>query len=199
MEDLGANVLGATSGQEALTVMEDQRIDLILMDIQMPVLNGLEATKIIRRKYNATIPILALSAGSAVENYEGVWVKLINVETTEECVPYPFNDYMYDFGYFEVTGGVEIGGLFDHNFSGYWLNVAYDSGERTCSNTANRCEDSRESGQTFGSIEGIVNYSYNVVRVNPRWDADIDGMFAAEGTPEAACASSNDNGEAPTE
>ena len=144
----------------------------------------------------------AVTAGSAVENYEGVWVKLINVETTEECVPYPFNDYMYDFGYFEVTGGVEIGGLFDHNFSGYWLNVAYDSGERTCSNTANRCEDSRESGQTFGSIEGIINYSYNVVRVNPRWDADIDGMFVADGTPEAACASddnSTGSGDAPTE
>ena len=144
----------------------------------------------------------AVTAGSAVENYEGVWVKLINVETTEECVPYPYNNYMYDFGYFEVTGGVEIGGLFDHNFSGYWLNVAFDSGERTCSNTANRCEDSRESGQTFGSIEGIVNYSYNVVRVNPRWDADIDGMFATEGTPEAACASSDDtsgSGDAPTE
>jgi hypothetical protein len=144
----------------------------------------------------------AVTAGTGVEAYEGVWVKLISVETTEECVAYPYNDYMYDFGYFEVTGGVEVGTLFEHDFSGYWLNVAYDSGERTCDNTANRCEDSRESGQTFGSIEGIVNFSYDVVRVNPRWKTDIDGMFVTEGTPEAACAS-NDNGtgsgDAPTE
>ena len=133
----------------------------------------------------------AVTAGTGVEAYEGVWVKLISVETTEECVPYPYNDYMYDFGYFEVTGGVEIGSLFEHDFSGYWLNVAFDSVERTCDNTANRCEDSRESGQTFGSIEGIVNFSYDVVRVNPRWKTDIDGMFVAEGTPEAACASSD--------
>ncbi|MBL91763.1 MAG: hypothetical protein CMH56_08145 [Myxococcales bacterium] len=134
----------------------------------------------------------AVTASTGVESYEGVFVKLLNVETTEECVPYPYNDHMHDFGYFEVTGGVEIGGLFDHNYSGYWLNVAFDSTDRTCENTVNKCEDSRESGQVFGFIQGIVNYSYNVYRVNPRFDADIDGSFVAEGTPEAACASSDD-------
>ena len=134
----------------------------------------------------------AVTASTGVESYEGVFVKLLNVETTEECVPYPYNDHMHDFGYFEVTGGVEIGGLFDHNYSGYWLNVAFDSTDRTCENTTNKCEDSRESGQVFGFIQGIVNYSYNVYRVNPRFDADIDGSFVADGTPEAACASSDD-------
>ena len=133
-----------------------------------------------------------VTASSGVESYEGVWVRLINVQTTEDCVPYPYDNSMYDFGYFEVTGGVEIGGLFDHNYAGYWLNVAFDSGERTCENRTNKCEDSRESGQVFGAIEGIVNYSYNVYRVNPRSDADIDGTFVAEGTPVDACTSADD-------
>ena len=136
-----------------------------------------------------------VAPGSGVESYEGVFVKLINVQPTEECVPYPYNEYMYDFGYFEVTGGVEVGGLFAHNYAGYWLNVAFDSGDRTCENTANKCEDSRESGQMFGFIQGIVNYTYNVYRVNPRWDTDIDGNFVADGTPEAACASSDSGGD----
>jgi len=55
----------ATNGQEAINMLEQQDYDVILMDIQMPVMNGLDATRYIRSKLpapkNAT-PIIALTA-----------------------------------------------------------------------------------------------------------------------------------------
>ena len=51
----------ASDGQEAVEKFKEQEFDLILMDIQMPVMNGFEASEEIRRK-NKEVPIIALTA-----------------------------------------------------------------------------------------------------------------------------------------
>lgn len=51
----------AKNGIEAVTMNEDEKPDLILMDIRMPEMNGLDATRIIK-EVNSTTPIIALSA-----------------------------------------------------------------------------------------------------------------------------------------
>jgi len=51
----------AMNGMEAVTMFQESPPDLILMDIKMPIMNGFEATKIIRT-ISATIPIIAQSA-----------------------------------------------------------------------------------------------------------------------------------------
>ncbi len=50
-----------TNGVDAVNVVENQKVDLILMDIKMPLMDGLEATKQIKSKY-PTIPIIAQTA-----------------------------------------------------------------------------------------------------------------------------------------
>ncbi|TBR19710.1 MAG: PAS domain-containing hybrid sensor histidine kinase/response regulator [Chitinophagaceae bacterium] len=52
----------AENGKEALEKMKKKKYDLILMDIQMPELNGFETTEIIRHEWKSNIPIIAITA-----------------------------------------------------------------------------------------------------------------------------------------
>jgi signal transduction histidine kinase/ActR/RegA family two-component response regulator len=61
----------ANNGREALEKLEKENYDLILMDIQMPVMDGYETSKIIREKEKHTqkhIPIIALTANATEED-----------------------------------------------------------------------------------------------------------------------------------
>jgi len=57
----GANVSIAPGGAEGIKMANEEKFDLILMDINMPEVNGFEATKAIRQK-DTHIPIIALTA-----------------------------------------------------------------------------------------------------------------------------------------
>ena len=60
-------LLRAHNGIEAVTINEDEKPDLILMDIRMPEMNGLDATRIIK-EVDHSIPVIALSAYAFEEN-----------------------------------------------------------------------------------------------------------------------------------
>ena len=74
LESAGAKVIKAFNGKEALEIFkasEQGEIDVILMDVMMPVMDGLEATRYIRRsnKENARdIPIIAMTANAFTED-----------------------------------------------------------------------------------------------------------------------------------
>jgi CheY-like chemotaxis protein len=59
----GANVSAAVNGQETINVLKKKKFDIILMDIQMPVMGGIEATKAIRTNGDKT-PIIAMTGSS---------------------------------------------------------------------------------------------------------------------------------------
>src|SRR5687767_12975829 len=66
LSDLGQNLVFASSGEEALTRLLDQEFAAILLDVQMPGLNGFETAALIRqRKKSRQTPILFLTAGSS--------------------------------------------------------------------------------------------------------------------------------------
>jgi two-component system sensor histidine kinase/response regulator len=55
----------ANNGREALAILEEEEFDLVLMDVQMPEMDGFEATAAIREREEATgrhIPIIAMTA-----------------------------------------------------------------------------------------------------------------------------------------
>jgi hypothetical protein len=71
LEDLGLVVDEAMDGAEALQSAQRQHYDLIMMDMQMPNLNGIDATRAIRAdSLNMATPILALTANAFQEDRE---------------------------------------------------------------------------------------------------------------------------------
>ncbi len=63
LESLGYEVQYAENGQEALTLMQAQRPDLVLMDCLMPVMDGFEAIRHMRLEPTLkTIPVICLTA-----------------------------------------------------------------------------------------------------------------------------------------
>jgi len=63
LKRLGHTVITATNGEEAVEAVRKRPFSLILMDIEMPVMNGLDASKRIRELPDrASIPIIALTA-----------------------------------------------------------------------------------------------------------------------------------------
>ncbi len=61
----GAEFDIAGNGQEAIDMLKEGQYDLILMDINMPEMDGFEATQIIRAEINQSIPIIAMTGWSS--------------------------------------------------------------------------------------------------------------------------------------
>jgi PAS domain S-box-containing protein len=80
LKSYGANIVEATNGEQALEVVKATNPHLILMDIQMPLLNGYDATKRLRKSGN-NIPVIALTANA------------IRGEN-EKCIEAGMNDYI---------------------------------------------------------------------------------------------------------
>lgn len=85
---LGFNVDAAATGQECIDLYQDIKPHAILMDLAMPVMNGWEASYIIRKVHQSSIPIAIVSANAYDKNLENAagissndfMVKPVNVE-----------------------------------------------------------------------------------------------------------------------
>ena len=82
LQEYNVTVLQAADGEEAVNYLKSNSCDLVLMDLQMPVLDGFKASEIIRQELKLTIPIIALTA-SDIE------------EEKEKCFKVGMNDYLF--------------------------------------------------------------------------------------------------------
>ncbi|MDD4651135.1 MAG: response regulator [Methanothrix sp.] len=107
LKKLGHHVDFAANGIEAIEALEHQPYDAILMDIQMPVMDGIEATKIIRQRWRNGPRIIAATAqaisfyaclGAGVDDF---LVKPLKIEKLRAAIEYnmPIPSF--------VSGGME--------------------------------------------------------------------------------------------
>tara|TARA_R110002126_G_scaffold129572_2_gene272432 strand:- start:3615 stop:4004 length:390 start_codon:yes stop_codon:yes gene_type:complete len=70
LNDCGVIVSEAVDGEQAVSFLKNNTCDLILMDLQMPLLNGFQATEIIRKEMQINTPIIALTGNFIKEERE---------------------------------------------------------------------------------------------------------------------------------
>jgi PAS domain S-box-containing protein len=81
LDDFGFECEIAANGKLAIERLETNDFDIILMDLQMPEMNGFEATEYIRNKLKLTIPIIALTAD-------------VTTIDAEKCIEVGMSDYI---------------------------------------------------------------------------------------------------------
>jgi two-component system, OmpR family, aerobic respiration control sensor histidine kinase ArcB len=64
MQKLNCEFEIAKNGKETIEKFKENHFNLILMDIQMPLMDGIEATKIIKERFKNVPPIIGLSANA---------------------------------------------------------------------------------------------------------------------------------------
>jgi CheY-like chemotaxis protein len=68
LEHLGVKADVARNGREAVELACSAHYDVILMDIQMPEMDGLEATRVLRQRLGTTTRIVAMTANAMAED-----------------------------------------------------------------------------------------------------------------------------------
>ena len=97
LRKLGHTTVAAMNGKEALKRQVEQQFDLILMDLQMPVMNGIEALHAIREQEGAggrKVPVVALTADAMKETrnrlleegFDGYLSKPVNIQALQDTV-----------------------------------------------------------------------------------------------------------------
>ncbi|MGB1241287.1 MAG: ATP-binding protein [Chitinophagales bacterium] len=95
----------AVHGKDALNFVDKERFDLILMDIQMPVMNGYQTTIVIRNSHNLNknTPIVALTASALINQREKAFSLGMNGHITKPFTPNQLIEGIKTF----VNGGIE--------------------------------------------------------------------------------------------
>jgi two-component system, cell cycle response regulator DivK len=71
LESVGHSAIAAKDAERGLQIVETQDIDLVLMDLNLPGMDGLEATRMLKSNPStATIPVIALTAMTRSEDEE---------------------------------------------------------------------------------------------------------------------------------
>ena len=74
IDDLGYKYKTATNGKEAIEKIKTTHFDIVFLDIEMPIMNGIDAIKIIRKDHDRPekIPIIGITAHNIIEKKESL-------------------------------------------------------------------------------------------------------------------------------
>jgi CheY-like chemotaxis protein len=85
LQRLFHSVYTATNGLEALTVMKDTKIDIVITDYNMPKMNGLELTKKIKKEF-PKIPVVMVSAEETSETILSLVDGFVKKPMNKDCL-----------------------------------------------------------------------------------------------------------------
>jgi len=81
LQQYGASVSEAVSGEEVIHILQHQPVHLVLMDVQMPLGSGLEISRFVREELKSNVPIIALTSNTFKPDLE-------------KCIEYGMTDYL---------------------------------------------------------------------------------------------------------
>jgi PAS domain S-box-containing protein len=149
----------AGNGKIAIEKLKNKPYDIILMDLQMPEMNGFEATEYIRKKMNSQIPIIALTA---------------DVTTVDlgKCKAVGMNDYISK----PVDERMLYGKIIE-----LFKNPKYIRGNKSRDKKANK---EIQTPPTVGSTKCIdLNYLYKRTKANPELMMEMIGLYLEQTPP----------------
>lgn len=98
------NLFEAGNGQEALDILEHVRVDLVLADLNMPAMNGIEMTQRMRsRPETRNIPVVVVSADPNARHHEALRGAGIQGYVRKPCTPECVRNMIQ-----EVLGGTHV-------------------------------------------------------------------------------------------
>jgi len=107
LKQINCKITEAINGLEAINkIKSGEKFDVILMDLQMPIMDGFESTLIIRKELNITTPIIALTANAFKSELE----QCIEIGMND-CVTKPFEDEELINAIYKQLGKNEAGKL----------------------------------------------------------------------------------------
>lgn len=157
LTDWGVELEIANHGKEAIEKLQNSHFDLILMDLQMPVMDGLEATRVIRKHFpesKANIPIIALTANA----FTGV---------DDECFQAGMTDY--------VTKPIEITTLYHKLVRYSGSNSSTDDSQRLSSKSGTE-QQATDIAPTFEPMAKITQIDLSYLREVANGDTSIMRM-----------------------
>lgn len=88
MRQCGITPVLVNNGRDAIQILENNDVDIILMDIHMPILDGIDTTRYIREQLSSDIPIIAITANAVPGEIERFFAAGIN-----ECLIKPIRTH----------------------------------------------------------------------------------------------------------
>ena len=84
LESVGYTVFLAASGEEALTILEEQQLDAVVMDLHMPVMSGQTLFHVIIGKWPALKAKVLIMTGDARAEEKETWLKLYDLPVVKK-------------------------------------------------------------------------------------------------------------------